>query len=61
MAGNEEEKGVSPFPQPPALFYKHYTEENVTTGKAPAPPQPVKGTYVMFGAKFDVSIVVEIM
>lgn len=50
----EEDKGVSPFPHPPSLFYKLYTDENVKAGKVPAPPMPVKGTYFMFGAKFDV-------
>ena len=51
----EEDRGVSTFPQPPALFYKLYTDENVKAGKVPAPPLPVKGTYSMFGNKFDVS------
>ncbi len=51
----EDERGVSPFPQPPAMFYKQYTDENVKAGTAPAPPSPIKGSYSMFGAKFDVS------
>lgn len=50
----EDEHGVSPFPHPPAVFYKQYTDENVKAGKMPAPPPPVKGVYFMFGAKFDV-------
>lgn len=52
----DEERGVSPFPHPPAIFYKLYSDENVKAGKAPAPPQPVKGIYGMFGANFDVSL-----
>lgn len=56
MASTEEEKGVSPFPQPPALFYKLYTDENVKAGKCPAPPRLAKGAYFMFGAKFDVRV-----
>ena len=51
----EEERAVSPFPQPPAVFYKRYTEENVEAGTAPAPPPPIKGSYSVFGAKFDVN------
>lgn len=50
----EDEHAVSPFPHPPAQFYKQYTDENVKAGKVPAPPAPVKGVYFMFGAKFDV-------
>lgn len=51
----EEDQGVSPFPNPPSVFYKLYTDENVKSGRAPAPPPPVQGSYSMFGAKFDVS------
>lgn len=54
----EEDRGVSTFPQPPALFYKLYTDENVKAGTVPVPPLPVEGTYSMFGNKFDVSIIV---
>ena len=50
----DEERGVSPFPQPPAVFYKQYTDENVEAGRAPPPPPPIKGNYSMFGANFDV-------
>ena len=50
----EEDLGVSPFPHPPKLFYKHYTDENIKDGKAPHPPKPVEGPYQMFGAQFDV-------
>lgn len=55
MASAPEERRVSSFPTPPALFYKLYTDENVRTGLAPKPPAPVKGPYHMFGAPFDVS------
>lgn len=55
MASAPEERRVSSFPTPPALFYKLYTDENVRTGLAPKPPVPVKGPYHMFGAPFDVS------
>ena len=51
----EEDLGVSPFPHPPKLFYKHYTDDNVKEGKASQPPQPIQGAYFMFGSKFDVS------
>lgn len=52
----DDEQGVSPFPRPPGLFYKLYTDENVKAGRAPAPPLPVKGVYHTFGAKFDVRV-----
>ena len=55
MASAPEERRVSSFPTPPALFYKLYTDENVRSGLAPKPPAPVKGPYHMFGAPFDVS------
>ena len=51
----EDERGVSPFPQPPAMFYKQYTDDNIKSGKAPDPPAPIKGSYSVFGANFDVS------
>lgn len=51
-----EEKGVSPFPNPPSLFYKLYTDENVKAGLASKPPRPTKGEYHMFGQPFNVSI-----
>jgi len=50
----EEDLCVSPFPHPPKLFYKNYTDESVKDGKAPQPPKPIEGTYQMFGAQFDV-------
>ena len=50
-----DEQGVSSFPNPPTMFYKKYTDENVKAGLAPKPPAPVQGTYHMFGAPFDVS------
>jgi len=49
-----EEQGVSPFPEPPSLFYKRYTDTNVRSGIAPKPPVPVRGQYTTFGAPFDV-------
>ncbi len=52
----EDDLGVSPFPHPPKLFYKLYTDENVKDGKSPLPPKPIQGTYMMFGAQFDVSL-----
>ncbi len=56
MAGApEREEGVSSFPNPPFLFYKHYTDENVKAGLAPKPPRPVEGAYHVFGAPFNVS------
>ena len=55
----EEERGVSPFPQPPAAFYKQYSEENVKAGSAPAPPPPIQGSYSVFGAKFDVRLAID--
>lgn len=54
MAVPPEEQGVSSFPNPPAFFYKLYTDENVRSGLAPKPPPPVKGPYHMFGAPFNV-------
>ena len=51
-----EEQAVSSFPNPPALFYKLYTDENISKGIAPKPPPPVKGQYHMFGHPFDVSL-----
>lgn len=57
MTSIEEELGVSPFPHPPKIFYKLYTDENVKGDKAPPPPQPAKGKYSMFGANFDVSLI----
>lgn len=56
MAAVPEEQAVSSFPNPPALFYKLYTDENVSKGIAPKPPPPVKGQYHMFGHPFDVSL-----
>lgn len=57
MAGQQQQdqQGVSPFPTPPLLFYKQYTEEKVKLGQAPKPPAPVKGEYTMFGAPFNVN------
>ncbi len=49
-----EEQGVSPFPDPPGLFYKLYTDDNMQSGRAPPPPVPAKGQYTAFGAPFDV-------
>lgn len=49
-----DEQGVSPFPDPPTLFYKLYTDENFQSGRAPPPPVPAKGSYTSFGAAFDV-------
>ena len=51
-----EAQATQAFPNPPALFYKLYTDENVTSGAAPPPPLPIKGPYRMFGAPFDVSL-----
>lgn len=51
-----EERGVSPFPKPPSLFYKLYTDENVRSGLAPRPPAPVRGKYTAFGAPFNVRL-----
>jgi len=56
MAAVPDEQAVSSFPNPPALFYKLYTDENVSKGIAPKPPPPVKGQYHMFGHPFDVSL-----
>eukprot|EP00731_Ephydatia_muelleri_P029355 Em0020g999a len=53
MAIPVEEQSVSSFPNPPALFYKRYTDENVQSGLAPQPPPPVKGSYHAFGNPFD--------
>ena len=50
-----EAQATQAFPNPPALFYKLYTDENIRSGKVPQPPLPVKGPYHMFGAPFDVS------
>ena len=50
----DDERGVSPFPQPPTVFYKQYTDENVKAGRVPVPPPPIKGSYSMFGVSFDV-------
>ena len=53
-AQQQDQQGVSPFPTPPSVFYKLYTDERVKSGQAPKPPAPVKGTYTMFGAPFNV-------
>lgn len=53
MAVPVEEQSVSSFPNPPALLYKRYTDENVQSGLAPQPPPPVKGIYHVFGNPFD--------
>ena len=50
----QDQQGVSPFPTPPSVFYKHYTDERVKSGQVPKPPAPLKGTYTMFGAPFNV-------
>ena len=50
----QDQQGVSPFPTPPSVFYKFYTDERVKSGQAPKPPAPLKGTYTMFGAPFNV-------
>ena len=55
MAVNSENQATQAFPNPPAVYYKLYTDENVQSGRAPPPPPPVKGPYHMFGAPFDVS------
>ena len=60
MAAELEEKGVSPFPNPPAVFYKLYTDESIKTGVAPKPPRPVRGSYLMFGQPFDVSSLIHV-
>lgn len=49
-----DEQGVSPFPDPPTLFYKLYTDENFQSGRAPPPPVPANGSYTSFGSAFDV-------
>ena len=51
----EVEQGVSTFPDPPKLFYKLYTDENVQAGVVPKPPAIIKGSYSTFGLPFDVS------
>lgn len=51
----EVEQGVSTFPDPPKLFYKLYTDENVQAGLVPKPPPVIKGSYSTFGLPFDVS------
>lgn len=51
----EVEQGVSTFPDPPKLFYKLYTDENVQSGLAPPPPPVISGSYSTFGSPFDVS------
>ena len=51
----EAEQGVSTFPDPPKLFYKLYTDENVQAGLAPPPPPVISGSYSTFGSPFDVS------
>lgn len=56
MAIPVEEQSVSSFPNPPSLFYKLYTDENVQSGLAPQPPLPVKGSYHAFGNPFHVCV-----
>lgn len=51
-----EAQATQAFPNPPGLFYKLYTDENVRSGKVPQPPLPVKGPYHMFGVPFDASL-----
>ena len=54
MAANEPH-ATQAFPNPPAIYYRQYTDENVKSGLAPKPPPVVQGPYQMFGAPFDVS------
>jgi hypothetical protein len=56
-AQQQDQQGVSPFPTPPSMFYKLYTDERMKSGQVPKPPAPVKGTYTMFGAPFNVLLV----
>ena len=56
MMAAGESQATQAFPNPPALYYKLYTDDNVQSGRAPPPPLPVKGVYHMFGAPFDVSL-----
>ena len=51
----EVEQGVSTFPDPPKLFYKLYTDENVQAGLTPGPPPVIAGNYSTFGLPFNVS------
>jgi len=39
---------------PPSQYYKVYTDENVEKQIAPDPPPPFDGAYSMFGASFEV-------
>ena len=57
----EVEQGVSTFPDPPKLFYKLYTDENVQNGLAPKPPSILAGSYSTFGLPFDVSRITNCM
>lgn len=50
-----EAQATQAFPNPPTILYKLYTDEAVQSGTAPRPPPPIKGSYKMFGAPFDVS------
>ena len=54
-SSNADSQATQAFPNPPSLYYKLYTDENVQSGRTPPPPPPVKGAYHMFGAPFDVS------
>lgn len=50
-----EGQSVCPFPLPPVQYYKLYSDENVEKGLIPDPPPPLKGSYSMFGASFEVN------
>ena len=58
LAKNMAAEGVCPFPLPPSQYYKVYTDENVDKQIAPDPPHPADGAYSMFGASFEVFVIV---
>jgi mediator of RNA polymerase II transcription subunit 7 len=49
---NGEPVQVSSMPPPPMQYIKHYTDDNVRRGIAPAPPPPITDSYTMFGNVF---------
>ncbi len=54
MATESDVEATQAFPNPPLILYRLYSDENVESGVAPKPPVPVKGSYEMFGAPFNV-------
>ncbi len=56
MSEAAEKRTVSAFPPPPS-YYKLFTDERLAMGAVPAPPEPIIGTYTMFGQNYTTEVV----